>query len=91
MCQNNHIMLVNKNTGRRSLIGSKIISFGLVMVVMVNYVLVFCLSKIGEAILRKIIDRRGILKNTIYIDQRDNKEESDIVYLLYSPLKDKIG
>ena len=35
--------------------------------------LVFCPSKIGEAILRKIIDRRGILKNTIYIDQRDNK------------------
>ena len=66
-------MLVNKNTGRRSLIGSKIISFGLVMVVMVNYVLVFCLSKIGEAILRKITDHRGILKNTIYIDQRDNK------------------
>ena len=40
---------------------------------MVNYVLVFCLSKIGEAILRKITDHRGILKNTIYIDQRDNK------------------
>ena len=66
-------MIVNKNTERRSLIGSKIISFGLVMVVMVNYVLVFCLSKIGEAILRKITDHRGILKNTIYIDQRDNK------------------
>ena len=43
------------------------------LVMVIGYVLVFCLSKIGEAILRKITDHRGILKNTIYIDQRDNK------------------
>ena len=52
------------------------------MVVMVNYVLVFCLSKIGEAILRKITDHRGILKNTIYIDEVSTRQQVRKLYHL---------